>query len=283
MNVSRNLLILLLVLCVTTPTPLLSQERRDPPVPFSDTAPEETPPKKFRKQQGEEYLARSERTEQWLLKTLPKHIKGDLRELYTDPWIILGTGAATAGIAFLHKADERTEQKFQSAPVGSAINKATNLMGNPFILGGLSVISLATFKLLQYEKTTLTLGTITEALALNEMATQSLKFATNRTRPDGDSRGFPSGHTSRLFTVASVLQARHGWKAGLPAYALAGLVGVGRLNANQHHLTDVLAGALIGTLIGLGTGRFHNKEATRLLVQPHFGDNQTGLMIGTRF
>lgn len=49
-------------------------------------------------------------------------------------------------------------------------------------------------------------------------------------------------------TPATTLNLRYGWKYGLPAYAIATLVGEGRIQANRHHLKDVLAGATIGSI-----------------------------------
>src|SRR3954452_7210707 len=49
----------------------------------------------------------------------------------------------------------------------------------------------------------------------------AIKFAADRTRPNGDHRVFPSGHASTSFASAMVLQEHYGWKLGLPAFLLA--------------------------------------------------------------
>ncbi|HNY90666.1 MAG TPA: phosphatase PAP2 family protein [bacterium] len=106
-----------------------------------------------------------------------------------------------------------------------------------------------------------------EAYAANMAATGFLKLATHRLRPDGSSRdSFPSGHASASACVAAHLQRRYGAAAGLPAAAAALITGASRLQHERHWLSDVLAGALLGGLIGDGFGQLErssgqNKQA----------------------
>lgn len=60
---------------------------------------------------------------------------------------------------------------------------------------------------------------------------------------------FPSGHTMVSFAAATVLWH---WnrKVGLTAYVLAGIIAFSRLYLFVHFPSDVLAGAVIGSLIG---------------------------------
>ncbi|PKM08077.1 MAG: phosphatase PAP2 family protein [Gammaproteobacteria bacterium HGW-Gammaproteobacteria-4] len=80
-------------------------------------------------------------------------------------------------------------------------------------------------------------------------------------RPDNsDNKSFPSGHTALSFASATTLHRRYGWQAGLPAYALATVVGIGRERSNEHHWYDVVAGAALGTASGwLFTDAFNDK------------------------
>jgi membrane-associated phospholipid phosphatase len=79
--------------------------------------------------------------------------------------------------------------------------------------------------------------------------TYGLKAAVHEERPDGSGDdSFPSGHTSAAFWGASYLHYRYGWKYGLPAYALAALVGGSRIEADKHYFHDVLASVLIANL-----------------------------------
>ena len=80
-------------------------------------------------------------------------------------------------------------------------------------------------------------------------------------RPDNsDDKSFPSGHTALSFASATTLHRRYGWQAGLPAYAVATVVGIGRERSNEHHWYDVVAGAALGTATGwLFTDAFNDK------------------------
>lgn len=90
------------------------------------------------------------------------------------------------------------------------------------------------------------------SLLLAGGATWGLKRAFPEQRPDhSDDKSFPSGHTSAAFAAAATMENRYGWKAGLPAFALASFVGVARVEAHKHHWYDCVAGAALGTGSGL--------------------------------
>lgn len=78
-----------------------------------------------------------------------------------------------------------------------------------------------------------------------------LKFTVNESRPENNGdRSFPSAHTAAAFQGASFIQKRYGWQWGLPAYLGAAFVGWSRIEgeSDKHDVTDVLVGAIIGTL-----------------------------------
>ncbi|MDC8004908.1 phosphatase PAP2 family protein [Aureisphaera galaxeae] len=82
------------------------------------------------------------------------------------------------------------------------------------------------------------------------LLTHSLKHLIHKQRPEGRDRydAFPSGHTASAFSGASFIQRRYGWKYGWPAYVLATLVGVSRMEGpdGYHDIWDVIAGASVG-------------------------------------
>lgn len=93
--------------------------------------------------------------------------------------------------------------------------------------------------------------------------TYAIKFATDRTRPNGDPRSFPSGHASNSFAAAVVLQEHYGWKIGLPAFLAAGYTGISRITANQHWASDVVFGAAVGVASGrVATIRVRNTKVS---------------------
>jgi membrane-associated phospholipid phosphatase len=104
-----------------------------------------------------------------------------------------------------------------------------------------------------------------DAAVVNFAYTEVLKVAVGRERPNGqDNQSFPSGHTSNAFALAAVAQGHYGWKVGAPAYLLAGLMGVSRIHQDKHWLSDVVAGAALGAIVGRTVVRVNGKPLERL-------------------
>ncbi|MDD5581890.1 MAG: phosphatase PAP2 family protein [Candidatus Marinimicrobia bacterium] len=86
------------------------------------------------------------------------------------------------------------------------------------------------------------------AHTLNLGLTYGLKWAVRRERPNGMPLSFPSAHTSIAFTTATLLTCLHGSLVGIPMYTMAVLTGLSRINDQMHWPSDVLFGALLGTV-----------------------------------
>ena len=130
------------------------------------------------------------------------------------------------------------------------------------------------------------------------LITPTLKFVVGRSRPNADhgphhfqpfssSASFPSGHATQAFAVASVVATGYDevpWVAPI-AYTGAGLVGFARIRGNNHFLSDVIAGAVIGTGVGYtivhaNRGRQHPQALT---IAPLVCDAGQGVSIEWRF
>jgi membrane-associated phospholipid phosphatase len=91
-------------------------------------------------------------------------------------------------------------------------------------------------------------------VALAYAVNQAIKALVPRPRPAGpplistrSNRSFPSAHAATSFAGARAYR-----RLGLPAvplYALAAAMAASRVALRVHHLSDVLAGAVLGTLI----------------------------------
>ena len=90
-----------------------------------------------------------------------------------------------------------------------------------------------------------------KSFLLNDLIVSGLKTWTDETRPNGDARSFPSGHTSIAFSMAHFMHKEYGelsaWYS-VGAYSCAAAVGIMRVAKNAHWISDVVAGAGIGIL-----------------------------------
>ena len=120
-------------------------------------------------------------------------------------------------------------------------------------------------------------GDLIRAQVLAQTMTAGIKLSARRNRPDGGEFSFPSGHTSVTFATATVVQRHFGWKAGVPAYAVASYVAASRVYVKRHFLSDVAFGAVVGVVagrtatIGLGKARF--------ALTPAVSRNQAGVSL----
>jgi membrane-associated phospholipid phosphatase len=128
-----------------------------------------------------------------------------------------------------------------------------------------------------------------DAVIVNFGYSQVLKVAVGRERPNGENnQSFPSGHASNAFTIATVTQRHYGWKLGVPAYVLAGVVGASRIQQDKHYLGDVLAGATLGYIVGRTVVRVNSRPVEKgarvvsLQVSPIVGWRTRGVrLVGT--
>ena len=91
------------------------------------------------------------------------------------------------------------------------------------------------------------------AHTINKYTTNALKGLVGKERPSGyNNASFPSGHTSKAFTSATILYEEFKDTNTLLAYSgfvFASTTGFLRIAKNAHYLSDVLAGAGLGILI----------------------------------
>lgn len=110
----------------------------------------------------------------------------------------------------------------------------------------------------------------------------SLKEAFPELRPDrSDRKSFPSSHTSTAFAAAATLYNRQGPAVGIPAFAVASLVGVARVKADKHHWYDVVAGAAIGT--GSGFLITRDRPSQSMAIMPWGDSKGGGVSVAMRF
>jgi membrane-associated phospholipid phosphatase len=103
---------------------------------------------------------------------------------------------------------------------------------------------------------------MSQAVVVNAFYTLIIKTAVHRERPDkSDHYSFPSGHASNAFACAQVWVEQYGWKAAIPGYLAATFVAGSRLALNKHYLSDIVAGATLGVIVGKSVVRWDAKPS----------------------
>ncbi len=127
------------------------------------------------------------------------------------------------------------------------------------------------------------------AYTITGLSTIAIKGIANTERPsdnwnDGQF-GFPSFHASNSFAMAAVIDEYYGPRAGIPAYALAGLIGWSRIDERAHDLSDVVFGAALGYVIGKSIAGKHRFGNSNVQIMPYFHptDGTSGILFELPF
>jgi membrane-associated phospholipid phosphatase len=130
------------------------------------------------------------------------------------------------------------------------------------------------------------------SLIASGLVTPAIKFIVGRSRPNQNAgiaqfhpfsgaSSFPSGHTTQAFALASVV-ANHYEETWVTcsSYTIAGLVGIARSYHDAHFASDVLAGALIGSMVGKSVVE-HNRmlRPGKVVVLPVVSPGSAGVRI----
>jgi PAP2 superfamily protein len=171
----------------------------------------------------------------------------------------LWAGAGGAAALAVHPADERVNHAMVNSDFAHDFFKPGAVIGALPTLLGTSITVYAVGRVRDQPKVSHTGMDLIQALLVSEGLVEGLKFATQRERPDGTPRSFPSGHASDTFAVATALERHLGWKGAVPAYIVASYVAISRLPANRHWLSDVVFGSSVGIIAGRTVTR-HGRE-----------------------
>ncbi|HET7293494.1 MAG TPA: phosphatase PAP2 family protein [Vicinamibacteria bacterium] len=199
------------------------------------------------------------------------------------PLLVGGTGAAAASFA-----DDEVTDSLNSS--GSGWGKTFETAGGP-IWGSLFTAAMFTagrfsdharFRALTYD--------MVDAVIVNFAYSEVIKAAVGRERPNGENdKSLPSGHASNAFTIATIVERHYGWKLGVPAYAIAGVVGASRIQQDKHYVSDVVAGATLGYIVGRTVVRVNSRplergaSAASLQVSPILGRRTLGVQLVSTF
>lgn len=218
------------------------------------------------------------------LKELPLTLWDDTKATFTDPVsLVLLVAAGASGIAInASGADDCVEDFYTKR--GSQLNtfwdEVGEVGGNPgthfAIAGAMYFYGLAAADTKTYEVS----KTLINGLAINGLLTIGLKVAFNTESPNGDEFGWPSGHASSSFTMATILYHEYGPWVGIPAFAFASYVGWERIDARNHDFSDVISGAMIGIAVGWAVSQNHDFKVFGMDVVPYVDVARNGYGLG---
>ncbi len=281
---SAFLVLLLYILQVLFPISLMAEEKNQKTKSLSaETFPGAQSQKKIfqndKLKVEEAYLDRSQRVSRFVFSELPRHLGNDLK---TSVWgwgglgLVLGSGLAGG----MSTQDKKIQKKLDRHSLfGKTGNDILGYVGAPYSLAGVDLIVTLVGAGAGHARLQETGEILLESLFLSEGITIVAKYAFNRDRPNGEKRGFPSAHTSGMFSAATSLEVLYGPKVGIPAYLMAGAVGLSRIDSDKHYLSDVLMGAVIGTVIGYGTARYHKGRFQKISLLPEVGSDSLHLRV----
>ncbi|EKD41837.1 MAG: Phosphoesterase PA-phosphatase related protein [uncultured bacterium] len=213
-----------------------------------------------------------------VIKDLVHHAGGDIKNTFAWwPGLIIAGGAIAAGslVAF----DNDLDGGFNSGRHLGKVDSVAKFMGQPYVLDPLALAVFGVGKIVHNEDMAFTGENLFEALLFTDALTGGLKLAFRRERPNGGNYSFPSGHAAGTFAMATVLETLHGPWVGIPAYAVASLISFSRIDSHDHHVSDVVFGAALGSAIGWGTAHFHKHENQHLFFVPSVGQTSGLTMV----
>ena len=216
---------------------------------------------------------------------VPNLLRGTVGVFNTDNVepLLVGGGATAVGAIFddevadwIAEPDHGFGKSFESGASPAVLGGA---VGALFLTG--RAVSAPRYRAMTYDWA--------HAFLINAGYTTLLKELVQRERPNGeDQMAFPSGHASNAFALAAVAERHYGWRAGLPAYTLASAVAVSRLQRNKHYLSDVMAGATLGYIVGRTVVRVNSpaidqSRGARFSVSPVVGKRTRALVATVAF
>lgn len=199
--------------------------------------------------------------------------KDEITAPFTTPGAYaFGSGMATAGILKLFFTDSIINEVRDSSRANNSLGEwdhRIDLMGQ-LVPNAIYALGMGTYGYFGDKNNGKENAMImVKSTAYAALLTTVLKNTIRQRRPGNGARNsFPSGHATTAFAFASVVGSLHEWYYGVPAYALAGLVGYQRLNSGVHFLHDIIAGASIGIAYGIGIADLAKGSSQKHVILP---------------
>ena len=148
-----------------------------------------------------------------------------------------------------------------------------------YFVAGLSSSMLLGGLIFKDKKLLLTMRLLVESVVITNNITYWSKGIFGRSRPyleqgphkfnlfkfsrESKFRAFPSGHTSGIFSMMTVIAKRYNqWWIKIPAHTISVSVALQRIDDRQHWASDVIVGGVLGYWVA-NTLVNHNKKRTK--------------------
>ena len=214
--------------------------------------------------------------------------------------ILLPLVAATGSSIYFDETISREVNSFSRRNNFNNISNTITHFGDPYVLGSATLLAYGSGWLFQDHKLQQTVLMAAQAYFHNGIFTYMGKWAFSRQRPFVNNQdrwhffphslgnqepsarayqSFPSGHTSGIFAIATVVakQYRNNRLVPVTAYTIAGLTGISRVSENQHWLSDVITGAALG--YGIGHFVVESNRNTQFTLFPTYWNNSISLTV----
>lgn len=190
-----------------------------------------------------------------------------LRFSGTDWLIAAGVAGGTIGLIYL---DEKAQNAFTRKDAGTLNKDFWDIPTSFGIIGYANIFSFGVYAggLISGERSVRVTGRLlVESLFLSGITVMGVRFIAGRVRPyynegayrfkglqpSNEFQSFPSGHTTVAFAISTVLAERFdNTFARIGFYGISTLTAFARVYNNQHWVSDVVVGALLG----FGAGRY---------------------------
>jgi hypothetical protein len=206
---------------------------------------------------------------------IPSMLWNDAKSIFTWPNAVVLGAAAGGAVAIRDNLDQRVRYETAEHTLrwgqGSVVLRQFGEYSYQVpVLAGVYALSLWTENDHLHEFSVAAFS----AYGLTAISTVAIKGVTNTSRPttqfENGHYGFPSYHAASSFCLAAVIEEYYGWQVGLPAYALAGLVGWSRIDQREHDLSDVLFGSVLGFVIGKTVAATHLDRRANMQITPYY-------------
>jgi hypothetical protein len=225
----------------------------------------------------------------YIKEFFPDVLGGTKRIFSKDNLPVALVGVGLTGLALT--VDQRVKKYFQDRKPLEHLENIGDKIGNGYPEIGVGFALLGTGELINDKKLADTGAVTLEAFVVNGIGTEVLKYAVRRKRPNsGNNMSFPSGHASNTAMLAASVSEMYDWdlRIVVPLYMTTAFVGASRIQANEHFLSDVIAGMTVGTLAGMSVAKYHKeKDAQRglqdITLLPVLDKDLRGCVITLRF